>query len=66
MISDILKNNSDKKKCPYKKSEENIVKRNTYNFPLKIYKTSFNNIAKNPNNLKKEINTNKINYFNNK
>ena len=66
LISDILKNNSDKKKCPYKKSEENIVKRNTYNFPLKIYKTSFNNNAKNPNNLKIEINTNKINYFNTK
>ena len=64
LISDIIKNNSEKKKCPDKKSEDNIIKRKTNNFPLNIIRTSFNNNIKNPNNLKIEINPNKINYFN--
>ena len=64
LINNIIKNNSDKKKSPYKKSEENITKRNSNNFPLKIYKTSFNNNIKNSNKLKIEINPNKINYLN--
>ena len=54
LINNIIKNNSDKKKSPYKKSEENITKRNSNNFPLKIYKTSFNNNIKNSNKLKIE------------
>lgn len=64
LINDIIKSNSNKNKCSNKNSEDNIVKRNINNFPLRIYKTSFNSNIKNPNKLKIEVGANNINYFN--